>query len=748
MSEELITEKVNQKGEGKMITDNKLKAAGWDYPMEEYEKGSNLLMLAMDTKNLWENGGAVIPTLAWMAEEEGGIFDSYWAYYRDHMRFRQFFDNHVAEQLYLVNTYFKTKWFFLGEEARTMLYPIPEIADSQCFSDYISLYRYYLKKKPLNIDTAVILPHRHQFDQEGHKVGDKCYWGDSCEFYCSDDRDPCKVSYPLKEGTKVSSHPFLRGFGKLQFYLWPDIYFNKAIGFTDDVKPEILKEFGIKKVKVLHTDSEKWSKTGFQVEVIDTTSKEDNEWDITLRTFKRWRKEVKGIAHGIWQADKTDPGWLGFMIRNRYLPLYHSDWRVSIREIAKIAAEIGNRHIPGCGDNSDVSYKKIPDSERDRRADCNWNHVFMQQLPFYGLGWWILPTQSGVPSVKRGMRFKSSKPQVTPWDIEYSDEKLEEFARQGKIGITQAWAITDMAFLPLLPNMLDIYQSYRVKFGICLHLLPWVEYYPEWYQKMFTPAYAPYAEPIFYDTGLSWFYGFMETKGILENYAKYLSDKSVVKSAQGSYGLPVSSLKAQIDFAMQKISKLLGKEYLPRGYFPGMGLPEFQLEHTKALNELGFEYAIKARGKDYGEQEGKILEKKENKENLIILNSTDIGKINPGRANETLAYSAIEKDMKGPGCILRVGMDSGHGFFISALNAPRHHLPTTVASFSPDMVHRKAADMLPKEKTVYYGYNLAVRAGVINYIAKGGESGRLFSCKPHELMRYAKIIERIKDKTR
>ena len=41
----------------------------------------------------------------------------------------------------------------------------------------------------------------------------------------------------------------------------------------------------------------------------------------------------------------------------------------------------------------------------------------------------------------------------------------------------------------------------------------------------------------------------------------------------------------------------------------------------------------------------------------------------------------------------------------------------------------------------YSGYPLANVCWKLRYVAQGGKSGRLFSCKPHELVRYARLIE-------
>ena len=38
------------------------------------------------------------------------------------------------------------------------------------------------------------------------------------------------------------------------------------------------------------------------------------------------------------------------------------------------------------------------------------------------------------------------------------------------------------------------------------------------------------------------------------------------------------------------------------------------------------------------------------------------------------------------------------------------------------------------------GYNFSNACWKLRYVAKGGKTGRLFSCKPHELVRYTRLI--------
>ena len=43
----------------------------WRYYSEYYPKGTKLAMLVIDSGNLFDHGGAIVPTFGWMAEQAG-----------------------------------------------------------------------------------------------------------------------------------------------------------------------------------------------------------------------------------------------------------------------------------------------------------------------------------------------------------------------------------------------------------------------------------------------------------------------------------------------------------------------------------------------------------------------------------------------------------------------------------------------------------------------------------------------------
>ncbi|MDO9542395.1 MAG: hypothetical protein Q7J98_08745, partial [Kiritimatiellia bacterium] len=80
---------------------HKLSEAPWHYYIEDYPRGTKLCVLVLNSRDMYGKGGAVIPTVAWMAEAAGYVFDVYWAeFYEPRMHKYIFFGNHVMEQLF------------------------------------------------------------------------------------------------------------------------------------------------------------------------------------------------------------------------------------------------------------------------------------------------------------------------------------------------------------------------------------------------------------------------------------------------------------------------------------------------------------------------------------------------------------------------------------------------------------------------------------------------------------------------
>ena len=672
---------------------------GWRYPVESYKQGTPLTMAVFDSEQLWANGGACIPTLAWIAEAQGRIFDSHWAYYCSGNA-DPYFDNHVAEQHYLTEIYYDARWLLIGRATQNLVHPIGALTQSSRHDSYIDTYRELLPCLKIRPTQAVILPQSYADDEPDFVFGERDYLRDvfqsSRSLSVPEKGNPKGNIYPLEPGDGGFSHPAddRYGFGRMQFYLWPEIYFRKALGFTDDVDPEILGELGIKKVVLFFTDAKKWEDAGFEVEIGDTAKKSDTLWRITNRILRRWKKEAQGLTYGMWQH-RADPGHLGFFIRNRYFALYDPDWKTYLPKAVSIAKRLGNGHMLGGG--------------------ISWNHQAFSMFAEAGGGLWHMPMFCGAPTVKRGMRYRFPKPEVAPWECEYSDAYLERCAEEGKIGVSLIWTITEPEYISMLPNMLDLHRALQCKCGFAIHSLPWIEYYPEWFQKMFTRLYAPYMEPLLYDTGLSEIFTFKRNKSL-----KLLSPQE---------------FKGQFSFYLEMITDIMGKDYIPRGYHTAEPRDSTLTEpwRIETVKELGMKYAIL--GTNH-KNPAKTLHKADGDFTTVhgVINAHNMMQGDPPLHP---AIHDIEKSRQGPHALFSVRADTGSTFVLSNVISKGGAPSWPVEKITPPSWR---VDIGGKKVAAHSGYNFANACWKIRYVAKGGKSGRLFSCKPHELVRYTRLI--------
>ena len=307
--------------------------------------------------------------------------------------------------------------------------------------------------------------------------------------------------------------------------------------------------------------------------------------------------------------------------------------------------------------------------------------------------------------------------------MEYSDEYLSRCAEENKIAFCFVWQCTDIAYASGLPILMDTYEVFGSKCGFCF-TLPWIEYYRDLYQKIFTPAYAPWIEPLLYHTGLSNFY----QRGAIQR------PEFVPEHCFQPPRLSVETFKTHVAFALSAVRDMLGEGWLPRGNcLPIWDMEMLSHEH-RAIQEVGFKYGMAHAGTGIDEvPEPNALLAADS--DCPVLRFTKFGAF-PGMpkskgfaasGNDTLPghirkLEWLERNLDGPATITTT-TDTGGGWMVSQLNMHAGK--------------RAATDILPN-----CDYSPMYRSYLQNYVTKGGVSGRVFPCKPSEAIRYEKIVRR------
>lgn len=686
----------------------------WKYYSEYYPKGAKLAMLLIDSSHMYGDGGAVVPTFAWMAETAGCVFDTYWAEFDD-PRWNKwpYFGCRVLEQLLLVNSYFDVLWCTLGSHAKSMLEPIGTLSETLHFESYLDLYETLMQRWGIKSAEAVYLPHEHPYDQplsmnkETIPYAETAY-GVMGEFFQWDEVREKEfpvwygsATYPSRQ-REIWNDPAGKSpgfYGRFNFYLWPDVYFTRKLAFTDRTPlAEAVSRFRLSQVDLLHTPSPA-AIPGVRVNVVDETSESDRAWDLTYRVFRRWEGEARGIAYGIHQAHSFDAHYAGWLIRSRCFAVYDPYWIEYMPKAAALAKQIGNRHMISAGDE--------------------WDHFLWPYCVLLGVGRLDVPATARIPSIKRAMRFSFSKPELAPWECELSDDELHRNADQNKIAVCYTFGTNELGYCESLPVLFEHVRAMRLKIGIGYYL-PHIEYCPEWYHKLFTKHLAPHIEPMMHYWGVS---------------ALFPNDSVMHEFAMEDFQL-------EMETAHSEWVRRMGREYLPVGYLGG------QLEYFAFGTDWdggGYAYptawTVKRTGAtadwmDHIDREGyqRYLTRREDIRQAKIRTVKALG----------YRYYIGERRNAFDGGFVHVGAQGFHaarpevegkpwkpsaGFF-----AVKHDLGLTYcpgyAAFSAVNTARLSG-----------AYHWSKQLETLKWFAGGGKDGRFFLVKPNELVRYLRLLK-------
>ncbi len=688
--------------------------APWRYFSEYYPKGTRLAMLVLDSSHMYGHGGAVIPTFAWMAEAAGYTFDAYWAEFDD-VRWNKwpYFGCRVLEQLLMVNSYFDVLWCTLGKHASAMLEPIRSMSETLDFDNGLDLYETLMKRWGIATREAVYIPHEHPYDQPLSQNRDSIPYARTAYGVMGEIADWAKGStkeYPIWYGSatypstmrEIWNDPDGKSpgfFGRLNFYLWPDIYFSRKLAFTDRILlTEAVERFGLRQIDLLHTAPAE-APAGVSMTVVDQTAGSDRAWDLTSRVFERWAREAKGIAYGIHQAHSFDPGYLGWLIRNRCFAVYDPYWIAYMPKAVALAKSLGNRHMVSAADE--------------------WDHFQWPYCVLLGAGRLDVPASARIPGIKRAMRLSFSSPERTPWGSELSDDELHHNAEQNRIAVCYTFGTNELGYSESLPVLFESIRAMRLKIGLGYYL-PHIEYCPEWYHKLFTTYLAGHIEPMMHYWGVSAFF----------------PNDSIC------HAFTLDDFQTEMATAQSEWIRRLGREYLPAGYLGG------QLEYFTFGSEWdGGGYAhpttwtVKRTGavvdwRDFVDWPAyqQYLQTREQIRQAKIQTVKTLG----------YRYYIGERQNAFDGDFVHVGAQGFHaarpevetkpwkpsaGFF-----AVKHDLGLTYCPGYQGFAAVHTARLSP-------AYHWARQLDTLKWFADGGKDGRFFLVKPNELVRYLRLLK-------
>jgi hypothetical protein len=274
-----------------------------------------------------------------------------------------------------------------------------------------------------------------------------------------------------------------------------------------------------------------------------------------------------------------------------------------------------------------------------------------------------------------------------PWEREYSDEFLAEQRGNGMIPVCLLHYASDIGHLPVLPRLLDLHSIDDFLGGIA-----------------FPSTWWEYA-----DDQLEQLYLGKEMGGVFPSVEPLLSSAGTGVATEAKGFLSREAYLENLRTARRLIAERAGKKHVPIGHYSfqdacprykhGTGEPQYDV-----LVEAGFAYAVTY--KDEGQfphivhAEDRFTVVNQQNEHWTFDPMTDLRRWEQRLTNQ-------EK----PGWIL-LGLDSPFWGMV----------PCYFGLGSK-------------------GLTLAAVQQTMSYIAKGGDSGRLFPAKPHEIVRFATLAD-------
>jgi len=275
----------------------------------------------------------------------------------------------------------------------------------------------------------------------------------------------------------------------------------------------------------------------------------------------------------------------------------------------------------------------------------------------------------------------------SPTSDEISDAELIKHIDNGDIPVCFIHYAADIGHLPVLPRYLDLHTIKGIRDGIAFPA-NWWDFAGETLEQLYIPR----------DQG-----GIFPTAEILMSSL----GTGVGTEAKGYF--PADEFLKNLLTAQRKIAKQVGKQNIPLGYYSfqdscpkyrhNTAEPQFEI-----VKEAGFEYAI--------------TYKSEGKHPKVIYADPDFIVLN--QQSEHWSFSPFEdllkweKELSGTkNAWITIGLDSPFWGMVPCYFG--------VAS---------------------KGLDLSLLRKAMLYASEGGESGKLFLVKPHELVRYVRLIQK------
>jgi len=467
-------------------------------------------------------------------------------------------------------------------------------------------------------------------------------------------------------------------------FCYPEVFYRQALGVTaaaPDDQFRKLHEAGVQTAYLVYCDqatSERVSRLGFRVEVVDELKADDTYGAVTSRIADRWESRFKRVGFGDQEVTLK---MLPLALRHDQMTFYEpKDWVGFAPKVGEYAAKVGNKLIWG-----------------QQTVDPRPSDHVITEFGKYDCAMSLGPTIVG-PTIQEKIRLPLDWLEKTkaPWEDEYSDDLLEEKARAGAIPVCYLMYAADLGHLTTFPRLFDLMAAW---YGRCGLGFP-----STWYDFA-----APALEQIYIPERLG---------GVFPRVEPLVSSTGTGVGTEAKGFITRETQLAMIGEAIESIRGHVGAGKVPIGYLPWEdACPYYKHDEGEPMfdipRELGFEYVVTY--KDEGKEPRIVFEDGK----FVVVNKQNVHWRGEGGV---LAHTKLWEE--------KLAKAGKSGWIMIDLDAPFwFQLPHY---FDP---------VLP----THYNFEASMVeiSTCMRYVDGGGESGKLFIAKPHEVVRFARILKRL-----
>ena len=480
----------------------------------------------------------------------------------------------------------------------------------------------------------------------------------------------------LPDAPEVTSE-IVEGQSFLTPYFYYDLYAGGELGITQSQFEKCASTLAAKGVRKAHTYCCTVKDSLIPTEAVYPDVPGADYGFVTKRIAEKYWQKASGL---VFADGNTIMRWMCLFLRENRIPLYDPyAWEEFVPVVSEYAEKMHNPLILGC--------QNVYPHNTDRvMTEFALGKVFFDLLG-------VDPRHAFSIQKTHPLPQDWLKDIHAPWEEEVSDEFLKQKIEEKAVPVCFLLYAADLGHLPTLPRILDLMGQEGYRAGLAFPAT-WYDYAPELLEQLYIP---------------------LDQGGVFPQIEPMISSGGSVVACEAEGMIEPETLTSLLVNARKKIAGLLGEHLVPRGYYPWQDASPYYKRNTgtpqfDAVAKAGFEYYITYKD---SRTPGKVLYEA----NGMTVFNQQIGQWFPGAGVASEVIREFEN-----------GQRFETDWIVLSFDMPFFGL-------SPVYVNGKALHERFAKSTM----GMQTLAEAMKLVYNGGESGKLFMLKPHELYRYIKL---------